>query len=143
MDGVTNIMSRGRISSLTVQIGIVITLFGFGGYFGSGMLSILSLIPVIFGVPLYFLGRWSRNEKRHKLWLRFAFFVGVLCALTTWAGFMDLIESLQLGRIPSLSQTLRTTMFFGCTAYSTLVFAYLWKIRKRRKKKNGPSILEI
>ncbi len=143
MDGVTNIMNRDRISTLTIQIGIVITLFGIGGYFGSGMLSFLSLIPLIFGIPLFFLGRWSRNEKRHKLWLRFAFFVGLLCALTTWAGFMDLIESIQLGRLPSLSQTLRTIMFFGCSAYSTLVFVYLWKIRKRRKKKKAPSILEI
>jgi apolipoprotein N-acyltransferase len=136
-------MTRDNISKLTIQLGVLTVLFGFGGFFGTGMQSYLSLIPLIFGVPLYFLGRLSRSEKRHKLWLRFAWFVGVLCALTTWAGFMDLIASVQADRLPSLSQFLRTTMFFGCSAYATLVFVYLWKIRKRRKKKNDQSILDV
>jgi len=140
-ENVTNIITRNRISSLTVQIGVAITLFGFIGYFGSGMISFISLIPLVFGLPLFLFGRLSYSEKRHKLWIQFAIFFGLLSALTTWAGFMDLIESIQLSRIPSLSQMLRTIMFFVCSVYSSIVFVYLWRIRKRRKKKGDPSIL--
>jgi predicted permease len=121
----------------------VITLFGFIGYFGSGMVSFISLIPLVFGLPLLLFGRLSKSEKRHKLWIRFAIFFGLLCALTTWAGFMDFIEAIQLSRFPSISQILRTIMFFGCSAYSTIVFIYLWRIRKRRKKKDKQSVLDI
>jgi apolipoprotein N-acyltransferase len=134
-DTVTNITTRDRISSFTVQLGAVIILFGFLGYFGSGMITFVSLIPLVFGIPLLVFGRLSTNEKRHKLWIRFAVFFSLLCALTTWAGFMDLIGSIQMSRIPSLSQMLRTTMFFGCSAYTGLVFVYLWRLRKRRKRK--------
>lgn len=135
MDGVTFLHDRHRITSITTQIGVVIVLFAFVGYFGSRMMSITALIPLIFGGPLFLFGRLSRSEKRHKLWIRFALFIGILCALTTWAGFDDLLTALMSGRMPSLTQTIRTLMFFGCTAYSILVSAYLWKNRKKRKKK--------
>lgn len=136
MDEVTLYNDRSRISALTTQIGLVIMLFAFVGYFGTRMMSLTALIPLIFGGPLYLFGRLSRSEKRHKLWIRFALFIGILTALTTWAGFADFVESIRMARMPSLSQFIRTTMFFGCSAYSILVFVYLWKNRKKRKKNN-------
>lgn len=136
MDGVRLHNDRHRITALTTNIGLAIILFAFVGYFGYRMMLITTLIPLIFGIPLFLFGRLSRSEKRHKLWIRFAVFIGILCALTTWAGFADFIESIQMGRMPSLSQFIRTTMFFGCSAYSIIVFVYLWKNRRKRKKKN-------
>lgn len=83
------------MASLTIAIGVLLTLLGLGGYFGSGMVSVTALIPAVFGVLLLLAGVLARNPTRRKMAMHIAVVVGLLGFLGSVSGIPKTFALLQ------------------------------------------------
>jgi hypothetical protein len=75
------------MSRIAIVFGILLTLLGVGGYFGSGGASKTALIPCVFGVLLILFGAVALKEKFRMHAMHGAALVGVLGFLGAARGF--------------------------------------------------------
>lgn len=76
------------MANLGITLGILLTLLGFGAYFGTGRQSITALIPAFVGLPILALGLVARNPGRRKtpcMWLSCWRFLVFSEACAGWA----------------------------------------------------------
>jgi hypothetical protein len=66
------------MATLTIIIGIALTILGVGGYFGTGRESMTALIPVLFGLPLLVLGLLALRGTMRKVAMHIAVLIGLL-----------------------------------------------------------------
>ena len=82
------------MSRIAIVFGILLTLLGLGGYFGSGGASKTALIPCIFGVLLILFGALALKENLRMHAMHGAALVGVLGFLGAARGFLGIPDLL-------------------------------------------------
>lgn len=85
--------------TITIVYGLLLTLLGLGGYFGSGGASITAMIPAFFGLPLLILGFLARNERFLKHAMHGAAMLALLGLLGSARGTLKLPTLLAGGQL--------------------------------------------
>jgi hypothetical protein len=66
------------VGPITIVFGLVLSLLGLAGYFGTGTTSVTALIPTFFGVPLMVLGFLALKDSLRKHAMHLAAVLGLL-----------------------------------------------------------------
>jgi hypothetical protein len=85
--------------TITIVYGLLLTLLGLGGYFGSGGASITAMIPAFFGLPLLSLGFLARTERFLKHAMHGAAMLALLGLLGSARGTLKLPTLLAGGQL--------------------------------------------
>ncbi|MCK5573240.1 MAG: hypothetical protein KAJ12_10785 [Bacteroidetes bacterium] len=117
---------------LAKAIGILLTLLGIIAYLASGGASITALIPAFFGIPLFFLGYASRNEKLRKHLMHVAALLTLVGFIGSIGGIGSLIGLLTGGEVERLGAAVaQSIMALFCLVF--LIFAVRSFIEARRQ----------
>ena len=79
---------------MTIVIGVILILLGFGGYFGTGQASVTALIPAGFGFVLSILGGIATRDSARKHAMHVAVIFGLLGFAGTVPGVIKLFRKL-------------------------------------------------
>ena len=66
------------MARITIIVGILLIVLGWGGYFAGGRVSMTALIPAFFGIPIALLGMVALKEKLRKHAMHGAVLFGLL-----------------------------------------------------------------
>jgi hypothetical protein len=93
------------VANITVVTGLLLTVVGVVGYFGTGTSSFTALIPSGFGLVLILLGALARNERRRMHAMHAAVLVGLV-------GFVG-CAVMAVPKLPTLLREGRVTRTVG------------------------------
>lgn len=117
---------------ITVGLGAILVLLGFGAYIGSSAQSITALIPAFIGLPILILGLLAKNEKNRKIAMHIAVILALLGFVGTVPGLIKLFSHLGGAEIERLQAVyVQSVMAVLCLIY--LILAVKSFIDARRK----------
>jgi heme A synthase len=121
------------MANIAVGFGIALIVLGFGGYVGSGMVSMTALIPAAFGILLLALGVMASNPARRKLAMHIAVVVALLGFLGSARGLMGLGSLLTGEAVPRPMAVIgQAIMALLCLAFTALCVRSFINARKNR-----------
>jgi hypothetical protein len=107
------------VANVTIGLGVLLTLLGVGGYFGSGRVSKTALIPAFFGVPILALGLVALRGDWHDYALYGALALATLGFLGSGRGLLG------LGRLLSGKEVKRPAATVAQSIMAVLCFAFV------------------
>lgn len=122
------------MANTTIITGVILTIMGVGGYFGTGTSSITAMIPAFFGVPIAILGVVSNNEKYRMHAMHFAVLLGLIGFL---GGAVMGIKGLATGKFDErpTAVILQLAMGVVCLVFVVLCVKSFIDARKARESK--------
>lgn len=122
---------------ITIVFGLVLTLLGLAGYFGSDTKSMTALIPALFGVPLALLGLLALKDSLRKHAMHLAAMVGLLGFLGAAGSMINKV--VKTGGVEySLALVMQALMALLCAVFVGLcVRSFIQARRARSQRANG------
>ena len=106
------------MKSLTLSLGILLSILGLAAYFGTNMASATALIPTFFGVFFVIFAQVANNEDHRKNMMHAAAGLAVLGALGAARGIFGLISMIQGEEVTSsIAVFSQVAMFLMCSVY--------------------------
>ena len=118
----------------TIFVGLLLSLMGAYGYFGTGTHSVTALIPAFFGIPLLVCGVLARNDGMRKIAMHVAVTLGLIGFIGAAARAIPKLPALFAGTAEKpLAVEMQSAMALVCLIYVVMCVRSFIAARKARE----------